>query len=690
MILGGVARTSFAGAKADTLRVREVVLPEARYLLALSMLVDGLGSGTGHATLRGVVLDATGAPVVSSGEVTVWADQALSWQSFPLPATPGLPGLLLAAGTYYIGVHVGTPGRLRIWGGGLVDGEVRNLVRNPSVETNATDWQAYIPSTNGGTQAGYDPAHPTGGRTDDGRFGTRCFHRRFLTTLDNPTVHVGAAVASYAVTPGQRLALRISGKWLGVTLGGAPYALEGRVRYLTGAGAFLSEHAFGQVSNPAHGQWVDVTGEHTVPASAAYAGVMVYALGAWGNINGVRNPSVETNTTDLTGSVTSTGGTGGAQPTPTRVSTQARFGSWAASWAFTTQTGGSAHVAVLRHQSQAAPADVQATGLRLYSGSRIVATTASVYLPSALPAGATLRLDLACYDANGAYLSTVAASSSVTDPAAARWHDLSFSFLAAAGTVYALLELRIAGLAAGTAYTVLTDGFYAADLPTARTPTYIDGDQPGSTWAGTAHASRSGEFVELRADAAQIVPVASGNPEYFDGDQIGFKWEGAAHASASSNVRTTYAFAGGTPTYPDADDLHEELAVAAVTMKDPVLRVSTDPAMVARLALAESQRLRAHAEPEGTAVFASAGWHDTAFDPNRGAYAIVRSDGPLADWVGEWVRVTAAGVTRTRAVTVYVVDEGQPIEDISLSRRAFLALAPLASTELDVTVQVMA
>lgn len=101
----------------------------------------------------------------------------------------------------------------------------------------------------------------------------------------------------------------------------------------------------------------------------------------------------------------------------------------------------------------------------------------------------------------------------------------------------------------------------------------------------------------------------------------------------------------------------------------------------------ESQRKLA----EGAAVphsarLATCGWHGTKIDPNRGAFAIVRSDGPLADLLGERVRVGAY----PRAAYVYVTDERADVEeDISLTRRAFAALAPLATDELAVKVEVM-
>ena len=90
--------------------------------------------------------------------------------------------------------------------------------------------------------------------------------------------------------------------------------------------------------------------------------------------------------------------------------------------------------------------------------------------------------------------------------------------------------------------------------------------------------------------------------------------------------------------------------------------------------------------PESDAVVASVGWHGTKFDPRLGAYGIVRSDGPLAHLVGERVRITY----RTRSVIVYIHDEGQPIADLSLTRRTFMALSLLPKDTLRAGVEVVA
>jgi hypothetical protein len=92
---------------------------------------------------------------------------------------------------------------------------------------------------------------------------------------------------------------------------------------------------------------------------------------------------------------------------------------------------------------------------------------------------------------------------------------------------------------------------------------------------------------------------------------------------------------------------------------------------------------------------ATAGWHGPSTDPETGARCIVRTDGPLADLVGERLRITYRSGTRARQVVVYCHDEQDfgdeaSEEDLSLTRRAMLALAPLALDSITVEVEVMA
>jgi hypothetical protein len=83
---------------------------------------------------------------------------------------------------------------------------------------------------------------------------------------------------------------------------------------------------------------------------------------------------------------------------------------------------------------------------------------------------------------------------------------------------------------------------------------------------------------------------------------------------------------------------------------------------------------------------ATAEWHGTREDPDRGSFALVREDGDLGELVGERLRVSRAG----RSVYVVVKGSAELDEDLSLTRRAFLELGPLAADSLPVRVEVVA
>lgn len=94
-------------------------------------------------------------------------------------------------------------------------------------------------------------------------------------------------------------------------------------------------------------------------------------------------------------------------------------------------------------------------------------------------------------------------------------------------------------------------------------------------------------------------------------------------------------------------------------------------------------------------ILARAGWYGTTFDPTNGANAIVRSDGPLADLVGERLLLTRRDEVSDRFVAVYVHDEREfPDEvadqDLLLTARAFLALGSQPLDGLDVEVATLA
>lgn len=86
--------------------------------------------------------------------------------------------------------------------------------------------------------------------------------------------------------------------------------------------------------------------------------------------------------------------------------------------------------------------------------------------------------------------------------------------------------------------------------------------------------------------------------------------------------------------------------------------------------------------------FASCSWYGAVVSPDYGCFAIVRDDGPLADFVGDRLRLTDA--TSGATVVVYCVTTISDIdEDVLIARRPFAAFADLAITPISVLVEVL-
>ena len=161
--------------------------------------------------------------------------------------------------------------------------------------------------------------------------------------------------------------------------------------------------------------------------------------------------------------------------------------------------------------------------------------------------------------------------------------------------------------------------------------------------------------------------------------------------TAGSNLSiTTDTYSGGagslTPSYSAG-----ELAVYA-TYAYPWQPPAETDLYLANLGFPSAQTAlnTAEADPR-TKQRVYASWHGTFLDPQpQGAsLAIVQADGVLSDLVGSRVRVSS----NTNSTVVYIHREVDlDLDDdtqISLSRRAWLALAPLSEDTLLTTVEVI-
>jgi hypothetical protein len=114
---------------------------------------------------------------------------------------------------------------------------------------------------------------------------------------------------------------------------------------------------------------------------------------------------------------------------------------------------------------------------------------------------------------------------------------------------------------------------------------------------------------------------------------------------------------------------------------------AVDDLMLAQLPFPTAQRLLAGAAVRGSRERVLAEWHGTSADGDtiQGSLAMVNPDGPLADLVGERIKVTF----QTRSVIAYVHKSGQLDDDLSLTRTLFARLARLDATNISVLVEVV-
>jgi hypothetical protein len=168
-------------------------------------------------------------------------------------------------------------------------------------------------------------------------------------------------------------------------------------------------------------------------------------------------------------------------------------------------------------------------------------------------------------------------------------------------------------------------------------------------------------------------------------------------ALGNAGVSQRFASAYGDP--PDVTG-----AAADVGLLASILAVGVEPWAppgnlteedLSELPLSVGQAVFGAAGPLGDPVAATCGWHYNPDDPPAPSTAIARTGGPLAELVGERVRVTAQGDAGPVSVVVRLDDE-QPFdddladEDLSLARGAFKEIAPLWTETLRVAVEVLA
>lgn len=127
-----------------------------------------------------------------------------------------------------------------------------------------------------------------------------------------------------------------------------------------------------------------------------------------------------------------------------------------------------------------------------------------------------------------------------------------------------------------------------------------------------------------------------------------------------------------------------------IAFDDPVEAQMIPELMIARRSFPTAQSLFEGPVLREATANAQIGWHDTEVCAETGAIALVPADGELTDLVGEIVVVKRRLPREIRSVYAYVLARAALADDLSLSRRAFLHLGPLAAEFLECSVEVVA
>jgi hypothetical protein len=170
----------------------------------------------------------------------------------------------------------------------------------------------------------------------------------------------------------------------------------------------------------------------------------------------------------------------------------------------------------------------------------------------------------------------------------------------------------------------------------------------------------SPNVARVWGDVDATNPTNFNTDTYSDGPSATF---GAPTAfGAALAIYATYTSAWASPERPEAE--------------------------LARLPWAESQAIFAQSGVVASTIQNGVlGWYGTAFDDERGAFAVVRPDGQFGDLVGERLAISSGDRTvYCFCKSALPLNEG---EDLAVPSRVYAALSLLAQVPLEVTVEVL-
>jgi hypothetical protein len=664
MIFGRTAIGVTPTALALDTRHTSVVTPlRAELLSKVTVYLDGQGSGVGPQVARAVIYDAAGNLFAESAEVVVLDGQAAGWVDFSFDGTVYL-GKPMPVQTYRVGVHAGgATSSIRLY---TAPAALENLVPNPSAETtiDGTPTASSTTPVNLITNPSFEV--DTAGWAGTG------------ATIARSTAFAGsgAACAALTCTAAGNASARNNSRFP-VTAGlaysaGAVFRPGSTLRsvvvyvdFYDAGGLRIGLSGGGPVPEVA-GVFTRAIAENRVaPVGAVTAQVICeiasQVVGEVHYVDSVIAVRAATVPAYFDGDDPKYRWTGTAHASTSApaLATYARDNAvWAKAGSYSRRhrviRSDAAAITFIGASTPSSAGGAPVTPGRYY-GARV-----SAYVEKMDTAIWSLRARIYWFKADGnasAVLST--SQGSAVTPALAVATDFYVVGLAPSDAAFAAVRLTFAGDPGGVSSEYIThgDAFALFDLGTgvkpvegaslaADVPAYFDGDTAGYLWRGAAHASQS-------IEALHALSIADA---YADG--------AAAAVGAGANAGLLAAFVTGSLAW--------DYPVGAID------------SIFARYGWEDSQiKLGESGVMEAEGVSGSCGWHGTLLDPELGAFAVVREDGPMAALVGE--RLQVVDETSGRACYVYCHTDGPVIEDISLTRRAFQALSLAGDDELEVT-----
>jgi hypothetical protein len=215
---------------------------------------------------------------------------------------------------------------------------------------------------------------------------------------------------------------------------------------------------------------------------------------------------------------------------------------------------------------------------------------------------------------------------------------------------------------------------------------YLDGD---IQWASFASG------IPTDADAAALYALGSADPTFAQLPAAPVAlWSASSgqYVTSQSGMRNSDTYSDGpSAMFGASTPLDYDLSIYATYTNYRQALPDEDDFYYARLPFERAQLALDTGKVEsGSLHTGTLGWHGNRLDPERGSFVIVDSDGPLADLVGERLRITVGRDQPVpRSVVAYCHTMAALASDLSLPRRLYLALGAPGDETPAVQVEVL-